>query len=404
MELLQRFLHYVSFDTQSSDTSETAPSTKKQLLLARALVSEMTDLGLSHVHLARKGIVYATMASNVKSRQPVIGLIAHMDTAMEMSGKDVKPRLIKAYDGKPITLNKELGIVIDPVSFPSLLTNVGEDLIVTDGTTLLGADDKAGIAIILTTVEYLLKHPEIKHGKIQIAITPDEEVGRGVENFDVKGFGADYAYTIDGGQADVINFENFNAASAVVTVNGVSIHPGYAKDKMVNAILVAFEFNQLLPPQLRPALTENYEGFNHLLGIQGNIEKTVMHYIVRNHDLEKLEKQKNSFLDAQNVINTRYGPKTIVLGLKDGYRNMGPLISKDPTVLNRALKSYENLRIKVTALPIRGGTDGAVLAYRGLLTPNLGTGGYNGHGKFEYASLTQMKQMVRIVTDIVTAR
>ena len=404
MEILERFLHYVSFDTQSSDTSKTAPSTKKQLILAKELVKEMTGLGLSQLHLSRKGIVYATLPSNVKTQQPVIGLIAHMDTAMEISGKDIKPRLIKSYDGKPIILNKQLGIILDPLSFPSLKTNIGEDLIVTDGTTLLGGDDKAGIAIILTTVEYLLKHPEVKHGKIQIAITPDEEVGRGVENFDVKGFAADYAYTVDGGQSDVINFENFNAASAVVTVNGVSIHPGYAKDKMVNAILVAYEFNQLLPKQLRPSLTENYEGFNHLLGIQGNIEKTVMHYIIRNHDLEKLEQQKLSFLDAEKAINKQYGAKTIVVELKDGYRNMGPLISKDPTVLNRALKSYENLGIKVTAHPIRGGTDGAVLAYRGLLTPNLGTGDYNGHGKFEYVSVTQMKQMVEIVTDIVTTK
>jgi len=404
MEVLERFLHYVSFDTQSSDTSSTAPSTKKQLVLAQELVKEMNNLGLANVRLSRKGIVYATLPSNVKTHSPVIGLIAHMDTAMEMSGKDVKPRLIKSYDGKKIILNKSLGIVLDPTSFPSLLTNIGEDLIVTDGTTLLGGDDKAGIAIILTTVEFLLKNPEVKHGKIQIAITPDEEVGRGVENFDVKGFAADYAYTVDGGQADVINFENFNAASAVVTVNGVSIHPGYAKDKMVNAILVAYEFNELLPPKLRPSLTENYEGFNHLLGIQGNIEKTVMHYIIRNHDLEKLEQQKASFFEAANLINTRYGPKTLIVELKDGYRNMGPLISKEPTVLNRAFKSYENLGIKVTAHPIRGGTDGAVLAYRGLLTPNLGTGAYNGHGKFEYVSVNQMKQMVKIVTDIVTVK
>lgn len=403
MEILDRFLRYVSFDTQSSENCPSAPSTKKQLLLAHALVKEMQGLGLSDVRLSRKGIVYGTIPANIQG-QPVIGLIAHMDTALEMSGANIKPRVISRYDGKPIVLNHEKNIILDPTAFPTLLKNVNHEIVVTDGTTLLGADDKAGIAIILTVAEHLLKHPEINHGKIKIGITPDEEVGRGVENFDVAGFGADFAYTLDGGEFSYLNFENFNAASAVVTVNGVSIHPGSAKGKMVNSILVATEFNNLLPKKKRPSLTENYEGFNHLLMFSGDCEKTVLHYIIRNHDLRKLEGQKREFIRAAAKINAQYGPNTIVLELKDSYRNMGPLIKKNPESLNRAIQAYKSLGLSVKTEPIRGGTDGAVLSYKGLLTPNLATGGYNCHGKFEYADVDEMRTMVKVVTEIVKAK
>ncbi len=404
MELVERFLKYVSYDTQSSDTSPSAPSTSKQLILARVLASDLKALGLKNVKVSRYGVVYGTYPGNTKKPAPVIGLIAHMDTALEMPGANVKARLVKNYQGGPIVLNKEKNIVMDPSYFESLKKNLGEDLIVTDGTTLLGADDKAGIAIIFSTLEHLIAHPEIPHGKLQIAFTPDEEVGRGVEHFDVKGFNADFAYTLDGGDIEAIAYENFNAASAVVNVHGVSVHPGYAKGKMVNAILVAQEFNRLLPAKKIPSLTEGYEGFNHLLGIEGTTVLTQMHYILRNHDLKRLEGQKKSFINAAEKLNLKYGKNTVEVTLKDGYRNMGPLIAKDTTSVDRALAAFAKVGQHVEAHAIRGGTDGATLSYQGLLCPNLPTGGFNAHGPYEYASLTQMKKMVTILTEIVQCR
>ncbi len=401
MELVERFLKYVSYDTQSSETSASAPSTSKQKLLAKVLAQDLKDLGLSNVKLSRYGVVYGTLKANNPQKTPVIGLIAHMDTALEMPGANVQARIIRNYDGKTIILNKDKNLVMDPEHFESLKKNIGEDLIVTDGTTLLGGDDKAGIAIIFATLEHLLAHPEIPHGKVQIAFTPDEEVGRGVEHFDVKGFNADFAYTLDGGDIEAIAYENFNAASAVVQVNGVSVHPGYAKGKMVNAILVAQEFNSLLPPKMIPSLTEGYEGFNHLLGIEGTTVNTTMHYILRNHDLKKLEAQKKSFVKAAEKLNALYGPKTVEVALKDGYRNMGPLIKKDTRSVDRALAAFKKVGQSVEAHAIRGGTDGATLSYQGLLCPNLPTGGFNAHGPYEYVSVTQMAKMVDILTEIV---
>ncbi|NCA96538.1 MAG: peptidase T, partial [Methanomicrobia archaeon] len=338
----------------------------------------------------------ATIPGNVEGGQK-IGLVAHVDTAGEMSGKNVKPRLIKNYQGDDIVLNAKKNIVMKKSEFPHLNRVIGQDIIVTDGTTLLGADDKAGVAIIMDVVRYLNEHPKVPHGDIKIAFTPDEEIGRGVENFDVKYFDADFAYTLDGSDMQVINFENFNAASADIVIKGSSIHPGDAKDKMVNAILVAMEFNALLPKNDVPHLTEGYEGFNHITDIKGEVEEAKMHYIIRNHDEVKLEKQKDDFRKAATALNLRYGEGTISLSIKDSYRNMGPLLKSNPEALDRVYETYKRLGIEVIAMPIRGGTDGAQLSYRGLLTPNLGTGGYNFHGKYEFVSLTQMKKMVEVV-------
>ena len=403
MNIKERFINYVKMDTQSDANSLTSPSTMKQLDLSKLLVKELEELDVKRVLLDKFGIVYAHVPANVDGAK-TIGLVAHVDTAGEMSGKDVNPRLISNYQGTDIVLNETKNIVMKVEEFPHLKRVIGQDIIVTDGTTLLGADNKAGVAIIMDVVKYLKEHPEIPHGDIKIAFTPDEEIGRGVENFDVNYFAADFAYTLDGSDMQVLNFENFNAASADVVIKGSSIHPGDAKDKMVNAILVAMEFNALLPKEDVPHLTEGYQGFNHVTTIEGEVEGAKMHYIIRNHDRDKLEKQKADFLRAAAKLNAQYGEGTVSLTLKDSYRNMGPLLKANPEALNRVYDTYERLGIEVIALPIRGGTDGAQLSYRGLLTPNLGTGGYNFHGKYEFVSLTQMEKMVQVVVDLVTHR
>ena len=403
MDIKERFIRYVKIDTQSDANSMSSPSTMKQLDLSKLLVKELEELQAKSVVLDQFGIVYAHIPANVEGAK-TIGLVAHVDTAGEMSGKNVKPRLISNYQGTDIVLNETKNIVMKVEEFPHLKRVIGQDIIVTDGTTLLGADDKAGVAIIMDVVRYLKEHPEILHGDIKIAFTPDEEIGRGVENFNVDYFAADFAYTLDGSDMHVLNFENFNAASADVIIKGSSIHPGDAKDKMVNAILVAMEFNALLPKEDVPHLTEGYQGFNHVTNIEGEVEGAKMHYIIRNHDRDKLEKQKSDFLKAAASLNAQYGEGTVNLTLKDSYRNMGSLLKANPEALNRVYDTYKRLGIEVVALPIRGGTDGAQLSYRGLLTPNLGTGGYNFHGKYEFVSLTQMKKMVQVVTDLVTHR
>lgn len=403
MNIKDRFIRYVKIDTQSDPSCDRSPSTPKQLDLSRLLVEELKALGVKKVVLDKYGVVYATIPGNVEGGQK-IGLVAHVDTAGEMSGKNVKPRLIKNYQGDDIVLNAKKNIVMKKSEFPHLNRVIGQDIIVTDGTTLLGADDKAGVAIIMDVVRYLNEHSKVPHGDIKIAFTPDEEIGRGVENFDVKYFDADFAYTLDGSDMQVINFENFNAASADIVIKGSSIHPGDAKDKMVNAILVAMEFNALLPKNDVPHLTEGYEGFNHITDIKGEVEEAKMHYIIRNHDEVKLEKQKDDFRKAAATLNLRYGEGTISLSIKDSYRNMGPLLKSNPEALDRVYETYKRLGIEVIAMPIRGGTDGAQLSYRGLLTPNLGTGGYNFHGKYEFVSLTQMKKMVEVVVELITHR
>lgn len=401
MNVETRFLNYVHFDTESSPDSSTAPSTLKQLELGKFLVQEMNELHLDQVHLDATGTAYGIIPSNCGNHGDKIGFIAHMDTSPDASGANIHPRIIKDYDGKIITLNEEKRVYLDPEEFPSLLENVHHDLIVTDGTTLLGGDDKAGIAEIMSMAEYLIEHPEIKHNDIYIAFTPDEEVGRGTENFDFDFFKADYAYTVDGGEVNAIDYENFHAASGSVTIHGQSIHPGSAKGKMLNSLLVAMEFEQLLPIQDHPFLTEGYEGFNHLVTMEGNCEETRMEYIIRNHDKTLLEKQKRDFENARDFLNRKYGDHTVSLVIEDTYANMRTIIEKDMRVIEKAQAAMKDIGLVPTSHAIRGGTDGANLTYRGLPCPNLGTGGYNCHGKHEYVDIYFMNQSVQLLIKIV---
>ena len=401
MDLVKRFLKYVSFDTQSDDSSKETPSTSKQLLLAKYLVNELKSIGCSDVFVDQYGIVYATIPSNIEQKVPSIGLIAHMDTSPDCSGANIKPRVINKYDGSDIILNENT--IMKVLDFPTLKKNIGEDLIVTDGTTLLGADDKAGIAIIVEAAYRIINDKNIKHGDIKIAFTPDEEVGRGTENFDVKYFNCDYAYTLDGGDISFIEYENFNAASAMVNINGINIHPGSAKDKMINSILLAKEFDDLLPKDEIPSKTEGYEGFHHLCDFNGDVENTKLFYIIRNHDYETLKRQMNDFIIAKNEINQKYKGEFVTVTLKEAYKNMKEIIDKHPEVLDKVTNAYKKLQIPYTFAPIRGGTDGANLSFMGLPCPNLGDGGYNFHGRYEYVSITQMRKMVKIVLEIIKA-
>ena len=400
MDLIERFIKYVKVDTESMHESSLTPSTLKQLDLGNMLVEELHELGLKDAFMSEQGVVYAKLKSNMDKEVDHIGFIAHMDTSPDMCGKDVKPRIIHHYDGNEIVLNSELNIMMSPEEFPLLKKDVGSDLIVTDGTTLLGADDKAGVAEIMDMVEYFVTHPEVKHGNISIAFTPDEEVGRGTENFDVKLFNADYAYTVDGGNASDIDFENFNAASAKVTINGLSIHPGTAKNKMKNSQLMAMEFHHLLSVELNPAYTEGYEGFNHLTTMAGDCEKTVMNYIIRNHDKTLLEKQKRDFENAAIFMNAKYGSESVVLEIEDTYMNMRSYIEKNMDIVNQVYEVISEMGMTPNSSAIRGGTDGASLTYMGLPCPNLGTGGRNCHGKFEYASINEMRQVSKLLIEI----
>ena len=401
MDLVKRFLKYVSFDTQSDDNSKETPSTSKQLLLGKYLVNELKSIGCKDVLLDQYGIVYASIPSNSNEKLPSIGLIAHMDTSPDCSGANINPRVINKYDGSDIILNEST--IMKVSDFPSLKDNIGEDLIVTDGTTLLGADDKAGIAIIVETAYRIINDKNIKHGDIKIAFTPDEEVGRGTENFDVKFFNCDFAYTLDGGDINTIEYENFNAASALVNISGINIHPGSAKNKMVNAILLAKEFDDLLPSDEIPSKTEMYEGFHHLCDISGDVENTKLFYIIRNHDYETLKRQMNDFNIAAKTINEKYNGEFVNVTLKENYKNMKEVILANPHVLSKVTDAYDTLNTPYKFMPIRGGTDGANLSFMGLPCPNLGDGGYNFHGRFEYVSITQMRKMVKILTQILKA-
>lgn len=403
MDLIERFLKYVQVDTESMPESDSTPSTLKQLNLGKILVEELHDLGLQDAFMSEQGVVYAWLRKNTDQACDKIGFVAHMDTSPDMSGKNVKPRIIQAYDGSEIILNEALDIRMSPADFPALKEDIGSDLIVTDGTTLLGADDKAGVAAIMNMVEYFVSHPEIAHGDISIAFTPDEEVGRGTENFDVACFNADYAYTVDGGNANAIDYENFNAASAKVIVNGLSIHPGGAKHKMKNSLLMAMEFQNLLPVFDNPACTEGYEGFNHLTTMSGDCERTVMNYIIRNHDRDLLEKQKNDFRHAAAFMDQKYGEGTIELVIEDTYANMRSYIEKNMDIIERVYACMEDMGLKPVSSAIRGGTDGASLTYMGLPCPNLGTGGRQCHGKFEYASIQEMRLASELLIRIVKA-
>lgn len=400
MNVQERFLHYVSFDTQSDEHSQTTPSSLKQLKLAEALVDEMKAIGITDAYVDEFGIVYGTIPANTKKDVKAIGFIAHMDTSPDMSGKNVNPRIIPAYDGSDIVLNEELGISMGVQDFDCLKHKIGDDLIVTDGTTLLGADDKAGIAEIMTMAEALLREDR-EHGKICIAFTPDEEVGRGTDHFRVPAFGADFAYTVDGGEVDCVDYENFNAASAQIQIQGLSIHPGSAKDKMINALLVAMEFHSMLPVEKNPAYTQGYEGFNHLTELHGECEHAYMSYIIRNHNEDLFEKQKEDFRRIADYLNQKYPEHTIQLTIQDSYANMRTIIEKDMSIIELVKTSMKQLGLKPKSTAIRGGTDGARLTYDGLPCPNLGTGGYNYHGKFEFASIQEMQTSVELLLKIV---
>lgn len=400
MELKERFLKYVGFDTQSDPESGTFPSTAKQLVLLNYLADEMRDLGLQDVEVDNNGYVMGTVPASPGYEQcAVIGLISHVDTSPDMSGADVKPQIIENYDGGDILLNGRLTMKV--ADFPELGFYKGHTLITTDGTTLLGADDKAGVAEIMTAAEYLMKHPEIKHGKIRIGFTPDEEIGRGVDYFDVKRFGATFAYTVDGGFEGELEYENFNAASARIEVQGRNIHPGYAKDKMINALQVVNELNNLLPPFQRPEHTEGYEGFYHLVSIKGEVENASSEYIIRDHSRVKFE-QKKSFLQAAvDLLTQKYGDGVIRLTLKDQYYNMREMVESYPELVEKAFKAMEMSGVVPIVRPIRGGTDGARLSYMGLPCPNLFTGGMNFHGKYEYCSLDTMEKAVRTILNLI---
>ena len=401
MEIKERFLNYVSFDTQSVENSQTVPSTSKQLKLGKYLVEELQSLGIENAKIDEYGVVYGTIPSNNNHQGDVIGFIAHMDTSPDASGKDIHPQIIKNYQGQKITLNEDKKLYLDPEQYPQLLHLIHHDLITTDGTTLLGADDKAGIAIIMQMVEYLHTHPEFKHNDIQIAFTPDEEIGCGSNHFDVKYFNADYAYTIDGGDIHIVEYENFNAFSAKVNIHGRSIHPGSAKNKMVNSTRVAYEFDSLLPVHMRPESTEGYEGFNHLHAIQGTCEETTMDYIIRNHDLQQAKKQCQEFIDIAEFLNKKYGYQIIDLTITESYLNMKEALKDHMFIVEQALAAIKENGLDAYCSPIRGGTDGARLTFMGLPCPNLGTGGFNYHGPYEYCSLTMMEKQVEILLHIL---
>lgn len=400
-EILKRFLKYISIDTQSNEDSETTPSTAKQFDLAKVLYSELLELGLQNVSLDENGYIMATLPSNVDKKVPVIGFISHMDTSPDMPGNASTARLVKDYDGKDIMLNAENNIVLSPADFSEMLEYVGQTLIVTDGTTLLGADDKAGVAEIMTAVEYLVKHPEIKHGTIRVGFTPDEEVGRGVDKFDVKKFDAEFAYTLDGGGIGELEYENFNACSAKVYIQGKNIHPGYAKNKMMNAMIMAMEFNSLLPVNERPEFTQDYEGFYHIVKMEGAVEKAYLQYIVRDHDRAKFEKKKVFITELTAYMNQRYGENTFRLELKDQYFNMREMVEPVYHVVATAQEAMEQLGILPKVVPIRGGTDGARLSYMGLPCPNIFAGGHNFHGKYEYVPLESMVKASEVILKII---
>ncbi len=401
MRVHERFLNYLKFDTQSVPDLDVIPSSEKQKDLGKFLVEEMKLIGINDAFMNEHGYVYGTIPANTEEQGPIIGFIAHMDTSPDMPGNDIKPRIIHNYDGKDVILNEEKNIVMKTELFEHLLDHVGNDLIVTDGTTLLGADNKAGIAEILSMAEYFINNPEIKHGTIKIGFTPDEEVGNGAEKFDVEGFGADFAYTVDGGKLGEIEYENFNAASAKVEINGVNIHPGSAKNKMKNSILIGMEFQGMLPVHETPGNTEHYEGFSHLNDISGDVEKTYLNYIIRDHDFDKFNSKKERFQKIADYLNEKYGEETVKVQLKDSYYNMKEKILPHMHIIETAKKAMENISIVPEMVPIRGGTDGARLSYMGLPCPNLCTGGYNFHGRYEYISVQSMEKVVELLTEIV---
>lgn len=400
-KLLERFIKYVKIDTKSDPNSDSYPSTEKQFNLGKELVEELKALGLKDAAMDDNGYVMATLPSNIDKEVPNIGFIAHMDTSPDMTGEKVNPQIVKDYDGNDIVLNEERNIVLSPRDFPELKDYTGEDLITTDGTTLLGADDKAGIAEIVTAIEYLVNNPEVKHGTIKIGFTPDEEVGRGADKFDVEKFNADLAYTVDGGQIGELEYENFNAAYAKIKINGRNVHPGTAKNKMINAISIAIEFNSMLPANQVPEHTEGYEGFYHLHNISGNVEEATLQYIIRDHNKEKFEEKKRRIESIVKYLNDNIREGTVELDMGDQYYNMKEKVEPVIHIVETAKKAMEEVGVKPIIKPIRGGTDGARLSYMGLPCPNIFTGGHNFHGKFEYIPINSMKKSVEVILKII---
>lgn len=398
--LLERFLRYVAVDTQSDELSDSQPSTSKQLKLLEMLRDELKAMG-AEAELDEWGYVMASIPSNMDRDVPAIGFIAHVDTSPDASGADVKPQIVENYDGGDIPLSGVPGMTLRTKDFPEITAHKGETVITTDGTTLLGADDKAGVAEIMNAVQYIMSHPEIKHGKLCVAFTPDEEIGRGVVKFDVARFGADYAYTMDGGEVGELEFENFNAASASVHIQGRNVHPGYAKGKMRNAILIAQEFNALLPVDQRPEYTSDYEGFLHITSIKGSVEECDFSYIIRDHDSDKFELKKRTLEQCTDFINARYGKGTVTLTIKDQYRNMREKVEPHYHIVEAAVKAMEMAGVKPRIQPIRGGTDGANLSFKGLPCPNIFAGGMNFHGKYEWVTLENMQKASAVILNII---
>ena len=400
MALVERFLKYVSFDTQSSEETEVTPSTPGQMVFAKYLKEELESLGLEDITLDEHGYLFATLPANIDKPVPTIGFIAHMDTSPDMSCKDVSPRIVQNYDGLDIVLCAEENVVLSPSQFPELLDHKGEDLIVTNGKTLLGADDKAGIAEIVSAIVYLKEHPEIKHGKIRIGFNPDEEIGLGAHKFDVEKFGCDWAYTMDGGEVGELEFENFNAASAKITFKGRNVHPGYAKNKMINSIRVANRFCALLPAHETPEHTEGYEGFYHLISFNGDVEQTTVAYIIRDHDRARFESRKKKIERFVSEINAEYGEGTATLELRDQYYNMREKIEPVMHIIDTAFAAMEAVGVKPNVKPIRGGTDGAQLSFKGLPCPNIFAGGLNFHGRYEFVPIQNMEKAMKVIVKI----
>lgn len=400
-KILDKFLRYVALDTTSDPESPTQPSTQKQLELSKLLVKELKELGIADATLDKDGYVMATIEANCDCDIPTIGFIAHVDTAPDVSGANIKPQIISNYDGGDILLSKESGLSLKVEEFPEMVQYKGQTIITTDGTTLLGADDKAGVAEIMSAVEYIVNHPEFKHGKIKIGFTPDEEIGRGVDAFDVARFGADYAYTMDGGMIGELEYENFNAAGAKVHIQGRNIHPGYAKNKMINAIIVAMELNAMLPVEQRPEFTQDYEGFIHVIGFNGSVEEATIQYIVRDHDFAKFEEKKALLTACVEFLNKKYG-NILTLDMKDQYYNMRKEVEPHYHIIDKAVKAMEMAGITPHIQPIRGGTDGARLSFMGLPCPNIFAGGHNFHGKLEFVPLESIEAATKVILNIVS--
>lgn len=400
MTLTERFLKYVSFNTTSDENTKMTPSTPGQMIFAQYLVEELKSIGLQDVDLDKNGYIMATLPANTDKEIPTIGFISHMDTSPDMSGKNIKARIVENYDGNDILLNEEKVIVLETEKYPEILQYKGQDIIVTDGTTLLGADDKAGITEIVTAMEYLIAHPEIKHGKIRVGFTPDEEIGQGADHFDVPKFGAEWAYTLDGGEIGELEFENFNAAAAKVTFKGLNVHPGYAKHKMLNSMRVAHQFVSMLPRHETPEHTEKYEGFYHLVGMEGSVEQSSLSYIIRDHDRDRFERRKKEMQHISNKINAEFGEGTATLELRDQYYNMREKVEPVMHIVDLAFEAMESVGVKPNVKPIRGGTDGSRLSYEGLPCPNIFAGGHNFHGRFEYVPVQSMEKAMMVVVKI----